>query len=267
MLKMELRHLALLTDFGERDYFVASVKAVALAINPYLNIIDITHNVPSFNFEAAGFILTACYRLFPAGTIFLAIVDPGVGSERKIIMVLTEKYYFLGPDNGILWPALQTQRVLDIREIKTKKYFLTPGRTTFEGRDRLAPAAAFLSLGLEPSEFGPSLTKIKSIPLAHPVIKKNLISGSVIYVDKFGNLITNIPKEIVADLIRNGKKFIIIIKDRVIKKFAKRYVDSVSGQPFGLINSLGFLEIALNMGSAAEELGAGPGTPVNVSII
>jgi S-adenosylmethionine hydrolase len=256
--------IALLTDFGDRDFFAGSLKAVIAAINPRAVTVDITHNAPPFDPAAAGFLLTACYGFFPEGTIFLSVVDPGVAAGRKIILVLTPRYRFIAPDNGLLTMPLEREKVLEVREVRSRRFFLSAGRTTFEGRDRMAPAAAWLSLGVDPRELGPRLRAVKKIRVPRPARTASGIRGAVLYADHFGNLITNIPARML-ERLRQGRpasRPVLRIAGRDIRDFRKSYASAKAGAPFALIDSLGLVEIAVREASAASVLGARPGTAV-----
>ncbi len=258
--------IALLTDFGDRDFFVGSLKAVIAGIHPEAAVVDITHNAPPFNPAAAGFILGACSGFFPQDTIFLSIVDPGVGTGRKILLVRTPRFAFIAPDNGLLTAPLEREKILEVREIAARRFFLAAGRTTFEGRDRMAPAAAWLSLGVDPAEFGPRLRTYRKLSLPRPARVTSGIRGAVLYADHFGNLITNIPAAMLERLGDGhpAAKPVLRIAGREIRIFRTSYASAAVGRPFALINSLGLVEIAVREDSAAEALGAGPGTPVRL---
>jgi len=258
--------IALLTDFGGRDFFVGSLKAVIAGINPLAKTIDITHDIPSFDRQAAGFVLDACCRLFPAGTIFLAVVDPGVGTNRKIILVRTARYFFLAPDNGLLTRPLAKEKIREIRNVSSARFFITARRTTFEGRDKMAPVAAWLSLGLDPREVGPRLDRYAVMDVPSLAIGRRTIRGAVVYVDKFGNLITNISGDRLAAFRKAdpGARPILSIDGQIIRNFRRSYDSPKSGVPFALVNCLGLLEVAVSQGSAAEVLGASAGSPVGL---
>jgi len=258
--------IALITDFGEDDFFVASLKAVILTINPSARIIDITHRIPSFDIMTAGFFLFSCYRYFPAGTIFLVIVDPGVGSSRKILLADTRKYFFIAPDNGVLSWVLEGERV-QLREVKSKKYFLPQLSRTFEGRDKMAPAAAWLSKGVSSAEFGPEVSVYRKFKIERPKIRGKEIIGHVLYIDKFGNLITNIPGKML-DLLHKekGKKsFSLYSGSRKVVSYKESYSSAKKGEPLFLIGSLGFVEISCCEASASEKLKIKTGGVVRIA--
>ena len=245
-----------MTDFGEDDFFVASLKGVIVKINPLARIIDITHRIPSFNIRAGSFILYSCYKYYPARTIFLIIVDPGVGSSRNILLARTKKYFFIAPDNGVLSLVLEKEEVEQLREVSNRKYFLQELSRTFEGRDKMAPAAAWLSKGISCSEFGPEATSYKKFRVQKPEIKGNQIIGRVLYIDKFGNLITNIPAKMLELLQeKTGKKRLSLsAKGKEISSFVKSYSSVKKGALIFLVGSLGLIEIASKESSAARKL-------------
>lgn len=263
---MEHPTVALMSDFGQDDFFVPSLKAVILSLNPAVRLVDITHAVPSYDVRAAGFILSACFRFFPAGTIFLSVVDPGVGTARKALLARTEKYDFIAPDNGLLTLPLDGARSLELRSIVNPKYFLTESSRTFEGRDRMAPAAAWLSLGTPASEFGPRLGRFEKLPVRKPRLEKGRITGEVAYVDKFGNLITNIPSTLLIKLKAAPRRgFRLRVMGRAVSAFLDAYSQGRAGEPFALAGSLGTVEIALREESAAARLGASAGDEVQIA--
>ena len=260
--------IALLTDFGEDDFFVPSLKGVILKINSSARIVDITHHIPSFDIKAGGFILYSCYTYFPTKTIFLVVVDPGVGSSREILLAETKKYFFIAPDNGILSYIVDEEEVTQIREVRKKKYFLPEVSHTFEGRDKMAPAAAWLSKGVPCVEFGPEVTSYESFNLQKPQEKGNEITGQVLYTDKFGNLITNIPERMLAlsGIGRVKKKFSLYAGGRKISSFRESYSSAKEGELLFLTGSLGLIEIASREGSASKQLKIKNGDTVRIVI-
>jgi len=255
-----------MTDFGEDDFFVASLKGVILKINPSARIIDITHQVRSFDPESAGFILHACCKYFPQKTIFLVIVDPGVGSSRKILLVQTKGYFFIAPDNGLLTLVLEEEKPQKIWSVENEKYFLQKKSRTFEGRDKMAPAAAYLSKGIPPDELGPQLKAYKKLKVKRASIKQQEISGHVLYTDKFGNLITNIPAQFLHSLQEKhpGRKLCLHLKDTEVRRFGESYSSARKGELLFLTGSLGLTEIAAREDSASRKLKARPGDQVKI---
>lgn len=238
-----MRVITFISDFGHKDWFVSAVKGEILKINPEAKIIDITHSLNQFDVKQAAFILKNVYKNFPIGTIHLAVVDPGVGSKRKPLIAYSDGYYFVGPDNGIF---SYIYRKPVVYEIKVQENI----SNTFHARDVFAPVAARLSLGVEPEKLGKRIYQYINFPF--PMIKRRgkKIYGEIIYVDRFGNLITNIPNEITLSKIYIDG---IIV---VIKKF---YAQGISGEIIGIRGSSGFYEIACFKEPADKKLNIGVG--------
>lgn len=257
-----------MTDFGEDDYFVASLKGVILKINPSARIIDITHHIPSFDINAGGFILLSSYRYFPAQTIFLIVVDPGVGTSRRILLAEAENYFFIAPDNGILSLVLEKEEIKQLIEVTNGKYFLPELSRTFEGRDKMAPTAAWLSKGISCKEFGPEAASYKKLRTQKPQIKGNEIIGHILYRDKFGNLITDISTRML-DLFREKtgeKKFRLYTRGMKISSFAQSYSSAKKGELLFLAGSVGTIEIAAREESASEKIMARVGDEVRIRV-
>jgi S-adenosyl-L-methionine hydrolase (adenosine-forming) len=255
--------IALLTDFGLRDHYVGTMKAVALGVCPSVTFVDITHGVPSHDIITAALELAACYRYFPAGTIFLVVVDPGVGSARKAIGVEAGGFRFVAPDNGVLsvvFDELPPRRVVELTE---RKYARSEISRTFEGRDRFAPAAGWLASGLDLAELGPPTGPIHRLDLPKPVVTADGMAAQVLRVDRFGNLVTNIDRRLL-ETFAVGSPITIRIAARGIAKVVETYADVPAGELCAVVGSSEQLEIAVNGGSAAKELGAGRGAAVHV---
>jgi hypothetical protein len=260
--------IALLTDYGDRDFFAASVKAVILSIQPEAKIVDITHAVRSFDVREGSFVLFGCFRFFPPGTIFVVVVDPSVGTSRPILLVKTKKYYFIAPDNGVLSHVLDADKPERIIRLSNEKFFLAgPGRT-FEGRDKMAPAAAWLSHGCALEEFGPPLRSFKRFKISKPRFFKDSIVGHVLSIDKFGNYITDIPSEMVSKLLESERKGepVLRLGKAVTTSFRKTFASSKKGELFYLPGSLGTIEIARREASAYAVLKVKQGARVEISL-
>lgn len=241
--------IALLTDFGTKDYFVGAMKGVILSINKKANIVDITHEISAQNIRQAAFTIRACYREFPKKTIFTTVVDPGVGSNRRAILVETKDYFFIAPDNGLLSFLFNEKKYFRVYEITNEKYFRHPVSRTFHGRDIFSPAAAHLSNGIAAKEFGAEITDFVSFAETKPrKISENEIEAEIINVDRFGNLVTNLKKE---DL---PEDFTVEINEKRIEKLQNYFAESETGEIFMLFGSSGFLEIAAFQNSAAKML-------------
>jgi S-adenosylmethionine hydrolase len=247
--------IALLTDFGTRDYYVAAMKAVMLSINTNVTLVDITHEIEPQNIMSAAFILSACYKDFPAGTIFCCVVDPGVGSDRRAIAAVSNGHTFVGPDNGLF--GLVLDRESKIVSIENDRYFRDPVSSTFHGRDIFAPVAAHLSTGKALEDLGPEISDPVLLENFRSLqISEGVIEGSVIHIDRFGNVVTNITA---ADTEPGSK---IKIAGRELAEWREFYAGGESAQPFLIIGSAGFIEVSTNGGSAADELGVKIGSPV-----
>ena len=244
-----MKIITFLSDFGERDWFVAAVKGVILKINNAVQIIDITHQLPSFDIRSAAFLLKSVYKNFSLGTINLAVVDPGVGTERKPIIVESDGYYFVGPDNGIFSYIYGRYSIVYKIEVRKKP------SATFHGRDIFGPIAAKLSRGLKPDNLGVRIKKY--VKFEFPEIKKigGKIYGEVIYIDHFGNLITNMENKI-------GVRELHIFKKRIVVK--KFYGAGKKGEIICIKGSSGYYEIAGNKVSARKILEAEIGSRVTV---
>jgi len=249
--------IALLTDFGTRDYFVASMKGVILSIDPAAVIVDITHDIPPQSISEAAFTLRACYRDFPAGTIFVAVVDPGVGSARRAILAEAGGYYFIAPDNGLLSFILDSEADTRVFQISNAEFSASDISSTFHGRDIFAPAAAHLSRGAAPAQYGPLISDLQRLPGTRPErISANEIEGRIIHIDRFGNLVTNLSRN---DLPSN---FTLEIGGRIIEAHRQFYSKAEPGEVFSIWGSAGFLEISIRNGSAKDVLGAQTGQKI-----
>ena len=255
--------ITLLTDFGTSDYFAGALKGVILSVNPDATIIDITHEIPPQDIQSAAFNLLACYQDFPAGAIHVAVVDPGVGSNRHAIIVECAGQLFVGPDNGLFSWIIEREGNFTAWQITNEKFFRKPVSPTFHGRDVFAPVAAALSIGTPPKEFGPALQNIVRLAPLSPRTAADAIEGSVIHIDRFGNCITNFTTEhINQEAIAAGAK--LIVNKTEITSMRKFFADqsSVENELFMLVGSAGFVEIAAQNASAAAILRAKRGDSV-----
>jgi S-adenosylmethionine hydrolase len=255
--------IALLTDFGTRDHYVGTMKGVVLSICPDATFVDITHDVPPQDILGGALELGASYAYFPGGTIFVVVVDPGVGSARRGIAVHADKYLFVAPDNGVLTTVLDA---LDVRavELTESRYARPVISRTFEGRDRFAPAAAWLATGVPLSELGPpagTLVRL-SVPRAEAV--DDGISGEVLSIDRFGNLITNIDRPLFERCFAN-RSVDVRVGPHVVATLVSTYADAAPGVICALFGSSDRLEVAMNGGSAADALRVARGAPVHLA--
>ncbi len=256
--------IALLTDFGLDDSYVGTMKAVIANINPGAYVIDLCHGIRPQDVIGGAFLLGSSYKFFPDGAIFIAVVDPGVGGERKIVCVQTRKYIFLAPDNGILESILVQEETLTIVEVSNAEYFLPDVSSTFHGRDVFAPVAAHLSLGVKPAKLGESLKGLRRLDLPRPETSADgVVTGEVIYEDRFGNLITNIDRNVIGGT--ESRILSVAIGNRKIDKLSTSYQDGRPGEPVALFGSSGHLEVAVNGGSASKSLNCSRGDGVTVA--
>jgi len=259
--------ITLLTDFGDRDWFVASMKGVILSIHPEAHIVDLSHQIAPHRIDEAGYFLKSCYREFPEGTIHVVVVDPGVGSDRRAIAVKSRRYFFLAPDNGALTDIFDEEQPVEVREIDRRKFRReSPGRT-FDGRDLFAPAAARLAKHEPFESYGQVIGDYRTLPIAHPRWEQTTLVGKIVYVDRFGNLISNLTQRHLEEArsIAMGRQWSIRIGERIIEGIVSSYSMGLTEQPSALINSDGRLEIFLKEASAADLLQVGRGGRIEIS--
>lgn len=262
--------ITLLTDFGPDEHYAGVMKGVILATNPAARVVDVTHEIRPYDVRGAALILGAAAHYFPRGTVHVAVVDPGVGSGRRGIIAATGNYYFVGPDNGLLSCAYDDPLHAWTRELREDAFFLDEVSSTFHGRDIFAPVAAHLSRGTPPEEFGPLIDDPARLdfPRARFVEEEDAIVGEVIYVDRYGNLITNIDTTAFwrfEDAEDGGARLPVIeIGGRVINGMSEYYQAAEAGELGAQFNSWTRLEIFVPEGSAARVMGAGIGEEVRV---
>lgn len=256
--------IALLTDFGTRDHYAGTMKGVMLGICPDATLVDITHDVPPHDLLAGALELAAAFKYFPAGTIFTAVVDPGVGSGRRAVAVETADYRFVAPDNGVLTLALRDAPPKKIVELTERRYARPTVSKTFEGRDRFAPAAAWLAKGIQLSALGRPVADIQRLDVPAPEAAEHQITGVVLRVDRFGNLVTNIDRKLVERLAQGGTVAIEAAGHR-IERLVATYAELPAGSVGALFGSTDHLELAAPSTSAAERLGITRGAMVVVT--
>lgn len=252
--------ITLTTDFGYRDPFVGIMKGVILDINPFVTIVDITHGISPQNILEAAIAIEMSFESFPPRTIHVVIVDPGVGSRRRPVVVTTDYHYFIGPDNGVFSLVYNLSKSLNVMHITAQHYFLPQRSSTFHGRDIFAPVAAWLSRGIEVSKFGEPIKDYVTMKVPTPVmVKKNILEGEVIYVDRFGNAITNIKARDIID----REKFKVMVKGKEAP-FKDHYSQAEEAGLYSLINSFGYLELFMYRGNASSHFGITVGEKVGV---
>lgn len=257
--------ITLLTDFGTADYFIPAVKGVIFSINPGASIVDLTHEIAPQDLHSGAFTLGASYPYFPPGTIHVAVVDPGVGSERRAIVVETPRALFVGPDNGIftyVYAREDVRRVYHIQRVEFCRPVISP---TFHGRDVFAPVAAWLSRGVPPRQIGEEIDDFISLPLATPRIEPStgIVHGRIIHLDRFGNCITNLTAHDLPPREAKGK--ILRVAGQKVSQFGEYYGQAERKEElFAYPGSAGYWEIALWCGAAAARLAVASGTPLTL---
>jgi hypothetical protein len=247
--------ITLITDFGLQDGYVGVMKGVIADINSSANVIDISHNIEPQNVFQAAYALNSSYTYFPKGTIHIVVVDPGVGSDRKILCLKTEDYIFLAPDNGVLSFIVASEESPSIREVTNSKLFLPEVSNTFHGRDIFAPVAAHLSKGIERKDLGERVDKVNEIDLPKPIRSPGgMLTAEIIYIDGFGNLITNVNKELVDRMKIKAERVAITMGRKRINGICKSYADVGANEALAIFGSFGYLEISINRGSARDVL-------------
>ena len=244
--------ITLLTDFGTADYFVGAVKGAILSVNPLAVIADITHEIPPQDVAAGAFTLLAAYKTFPPGTVHVAVVDPGVGSARRPIIVSANEQFFVGPDNGIFTYIYDREPSHRTFHVTSDRYFRPSPSSTFHGRDIFAPVAAALSKGVALEDFGAEINDEVRLPSLEDPLR-------IIHIDRFGNCVTNITR----DLLRGEMD--LDINGRTLSEFRSFYGEGSATEPFAIWGSAGFLEISVNGGSAAKMLGVKRGDEVRLT--
>jgi len=259
--------VTLLSDFGLKDPYVAEMKAVIMSICPEAQIIDISHDIEKFSIRMGAFVLASAAPYFPKGTIHVAVVDPGVGTKRRPILVETSHSFYVGPDNGLLPLAAQKQGIKHVYNITSSRYKLAQVSKTFHGRDIFAPVAAHLASGSKPQDFGAEIYDYIIPKFAKPEHTGKELHGEVLHIDDFGNIITNISAEDLGKTrIKEGLTFRLKLKGKEVVelKFRSTYGEAHIGKPLALIGSHDFLEISIDQGNASKKFRTKTGDPITV---
>ncbi len=255
--------ITLLTDFGARDAYVASMKGVILSLNPAVTLVDLSHEVDPQDVRAGALILAEAAAYFPPGAIHLAVVDPGVGSRRRALAARCRGHYWVGPDNGLFHLIFRRAADLAVVSLTNPAYFRPRVAATFHGRDIFAPVAAHLSLGVDLAAFGPRVTDPVALNFPDPVFTPAAIKGEIIRVDRFGNLVSNVPAaDLTAWLGRD--RLHLRVGSLLFQGLSQTYTDAAPGEFLALTGSHGFLEIACAQGDAARRLQAAVGLPLEI---
>ena len=260
--------ITLTTDFGLNDHFVGTIKGVILNISPELEIVDISHSVQAFDVLDGALTIAQAYSYFPSGTVHLVVVDPGVGTARRPILVTSDRHHFVAPDNGVLSMVYAREERLHIRHVTAEHYSLQPISNTFHARDIFAPVAAWLAKGVDSEKFGDEITDfVRFNPPKPKSVNGNTLRGVILKVDRFGNLVTNItPQD--APMLFASRTRAVQVGGRQARDYEilPNYSEGSPGEVFGILGSMGYLEIAANRGSAAKIVGSGKGSEVTISL-
>jgi len=261
------RIITLTTDFGLKDPYVAEMKAAILGICPKATLVDITHEIEKFNIRMGAFVISCAAPYFPKGTIHVVVVDPSVGTRRRPILIETKQGFFVGPDNGVLILAAERAEIENLREITNKHFMLPEVSKTFQGRDVFAPVAAHLAKGIETKEIGPHLSEVVRPFFTIVRSRKGVLIGEVLHLDGFGNIITNITAAQMAQFGSCSQLEIELGHRKLKFRFSKTYGEAERNEVLTLIGSHGYLEVAVNQGSAVEKFKAKQGDKITISPI
>jgi len=258
--------VTLTTDFGVSDHFVGTMKGVILNIAPDAEIVDINHAVQAFDVLDGALTIAQAYSYFPSASIHVVVVDPGVGTARRPILLSTEKYYFVAPDNGVLSLVYSREERIRVRHITMEHYFLQPVSSTFHGRDVFAPVAGWLAKGVDGAKFGEEISDYVRFNAPKPkAVDGHTFRGVVLKVDRFGNLVTNFtPQDLPMLFQPTLPPFKIVVGKREITELHQNYSEGEPNELFGILGSMGYLEIASNRAAAAQIVGSGKGSEVSV---
>ena len=256
--------IAILSDFGSRDHYVGTMKGVMLGICPDVTFVDITHDIAPHDVLDGAIELAAAYRFFPAGTIFLAVVDPGVGSTRRGIAAEAGDYRFVCPDNGLLSAVVRETPAKKVVELTERRYARPTVSRTFEGRDRFAPAAAWIAKGIQLAALGRNVPEIRRLEIPEAVVSDQELRGAVLRIDRFGNLVTNVDRKTFEKFARDGRVQ-VAAGGATVARIVATYADIQSGEVAGLFGSTDHLELAANAGSAADTMGLTRGAIVQIT--
>jgi S-adenosyl-L-methionine hydrolase (adenosine-forming) len=260
--------ITLTTDFGLNDHFVGTIKGVILNISPEIEIVDISHSVQAFDVLDGALTIAQAYSYFPSGTVHMVVVDPGVGTARRPILVTSDRHHFVAPDNGVLSMVYAKEERLHIRHVTAEHYSLQPISNTFHARDIFAPVAAWLAKGVDPEKFGDEISDfVRFNPPKPKSVNGNTLRGVILKVDRFGNLVTNITPQDAPMLFGTAPApFKLVVGKHEITSILPNYSEGSPGEVFGILGSMGYLEIAANRGSAAKIIGSGKGSEVTISL-
>lgn len=254
--------ITLTTDYGTNDHLVGTLKGVILKIHPEVTIVDITHDVTAYDLLDGALAIGSSYSYFPPRTIHVVVVDPGVGTERRPLLVSGETQYFVAPDNGVLSLVYEQEENVLVRHANVEHYYLQPVSKTFHGRDVFAPIAAWLAKGAQAAAMGEEITDYKKFAMPKPKPADGGMKGVVLRVDGFGNLITNFRAEDLPAVALETGSLELNVGSQAVTKLVDTFAKGAPGEAFAYIGSSGFVEVGVNRGNAAKSLGLGRGAAV-----
>lgn len=257
--------ITLTTDYGTNDHLVGTLKGVILKINPEVTIVDITHGVAPYDLLDGALAIGSAYAYFPPKTIHIVVVDPGVGTDRRPLLVSGDNQYFVAPDNGVLSLVYERNTNVVVRNANAEHYYLQPVSKTFHGRDIFAPIAAWLSKGWQTAAMGEEIQDYKKFALPKPKASNGVVKGVVLRVDSFGNLITNFRSEDLPEAARAKGDLELQVGTQSVKRLVDTFARGENAEPIAFVGSSGYLEIAVNKGNAAKALGIGRGAPITLT--
>ena len=254
--------ITLTTDYGTNDHLVGVLKGVILKTNPEVTIVDLTHTVTPFDLLDGALAIASAYPYFPPRTIHVVVVDPGVGTERRPLLVSGQNQYFIAPDNGVLSGVYEREQNFVVRHLTSEHYFLHPVSKTFHGRDIFAPVAGWLSKHWQPASMGEEITDFKRFAMPRPKEAEGVLKGVVLKVDAFGNLITNFRAEDLSPSALEKGEINLQVGNHSVARLVQTFANGNAGEPVAYVGSSGYIEVGVNKGSASRTLGIGRGAPV-----
>ena len=257
--------ITLTTDYGTNDHLVGTLKGVILKINPDVTIVDITHQVTPYDLLDGALAIGSAFSYFPPRTIHVVVVDPGVGTERRPLLVTADNQYFVAPDNGVLSVVYEREQNIVVRHANAEHYYLQPVSKTFHGRDVFAPVAAWLSKGWQTASMGDEIQDYKKFAIPRPKASNGVVKGIIMRVDSFGNLVTNFRPEDLGEDARQKGAVNFQIGKLPVSRLVETFALGKAGEPIAYVGSSGYVEIAVNKGNAAKTLAVGRGAPVTLA--
>jgi S-adenosylmethionine hydrolase len=258
--------ITLTTDYGTGDHLAGVMKGVILSINPEVQIVDITHNVIAHDILDGALTIGEAHKYFPPKTVHVVVVDPGVGTQRRPLLVAADQHYFVAPDNGVLSSVYDQAEALHVWNVISEHYFRQPISNTFHGRDVFAPVAAWLTKSWQTSAFGEPIDDFVRFAIPKAKVSGNILKGAVLRVDHFGNLVTNVTASDLPQVEAGEAKVKILVGVGQVTKIVQTFAQGSNGEAFALIGSSGYLEISVNKGNASRVLGAGRGAEVTIEL-